>query len=231
MKKEIQNYRKNIEEQIKLRKEIVSNFIKDQSKVESQKEISKKTGINENTLTRIKNNPNSVTSFDNMIALYTTYPELNKRFLNQWIEVSGIGSISELEVPILGTLTKNYDLIALRPNEVTSFKIPQNIKINFQPIIVYRYLNNQSINDRNLLIFSKKGLEKDNCKNFFKYFPDKLCLALAENNTQWVGYLVKKNNIYQIVNPETNKVFKNSGNITEVYRLIISISEDWSVQI
>jgi len=231
MKKEIQNYRKNIEEQIKLRKEIVSNFIKDQSKVESQKEISKKTGINENTLTRIKNNPNSVTSFDNMIALYTTYPELNKRFLNQWIEVSGIGSISELEVPILGTLTKNYDLIALRPNEVTSFKIPQNIKINFQPIIVYRYLNNQSINDRNLLIFSKKGLEKDNCKNFFKYFPDKLCLALAENNTQWVGYLVKKNNIYQIVNPETNKVFKNSGNIIEVYRLIISISEDWSVQI
>ena len=231
MKKEIQNYRKNIEEQIKLRKEIVSNFIKDQSKVESQKEISKKTGINENTLTRIKNNPNSVTSFDNMIALYTTYPELNKRFLNQWIEVSGIGSISELEVPILGTLTKNFDLIALRPNEVTSFKIPQNIKINFQPIIVYRYLNNQSINDRNLLIFSKKGLEKDNCKNFFKYFPDKLCLALAENNTQWVGYLVKKNNIYQIVNPETNKVFKNSGNIIEVYRLIISISEDWSVQI
>tara|TARA_B100000767_G_scaffold251840_1_gene255132 strand:+ start:682 stop:1377 length:696 start_codon:yes stop_codon:yes gene_type:complete len=231
MKKEIQNYRKNIEEQIKLRKEIVSNFIKDQSKVESQKEISKKTGINENTLTRIKNNPTSVTSFDNMIALYTTYPELNKRFLNQWIEVSGIGSISELEVPILGTLTKNYDLIALRPNEVTSFKIPQNIKINFQPIIVYRYLNNQSINDRNLLIFSKKGLEKDNCKNFFKYFPDKLCLALAENNTQWVGYLVKKNNIYQIVNPETNKVFKNSGNIIEVYRLIISISEDWSVQI
>jgi hypothetical protein len=231
MKKEIQNYRKNIEEQIKLRKEIVSNFIKDQSKVESQKEISKKTGINENTLTRIKNNPNSVTSFDNMIALYTTYPELNKRFLNQWIEVSGIGSISELEVPILGTLTKNFDLIALRPNEVTSFKIPQNIKINFQPIIVYRYLNNQSINDRNLLIFSKKGLEKDNCKNFFKYFPDKLCLALAENNTQWVGYLVKKNNIYQIVNPETNKVFKNSGNIIEVYRLIISISDDWSVQI
>ena len=231
MKKEIQNYRKNIEEQIKLRKEIVSNFIKDQSKVESQKEISKKTGINENTLTRIKNDPHSVTSFDNMIALYTTYPELNKRFLNQWIEVSGIGYISELEVPILGTLTKNFDLIALRPNEITSFKIPQNIKINFQPIIVYRYLNNQSINDRNLLIFSKKGLEKDNCKNFFKYFPDKLCLALAENNTQWAGYLVKKNNIYQIVNPETNKVFKNSGNIIEVYRLIISISEDWSVQI
>ena len=60
------------------------------------KKESKKTGINENTLTRIKNNPNSITSFDNMIALYTVYPELNKRFLNQWIEVSGIGSINEL---------------------------------------------------------------------------------------------------------------------------------------
>jgi diaminopimelate decarboxylase len=42
------NYKKNVKDQIKLRKEIVSNFIKDQSKVESQKEISIKTGINEN---------------------------------------------------------------------------------------------------------------------------------------------------------------------------------------
>jgi hypothetical protein len=231
MNKEIQNYRKNVEKQIKLRKEIVSNFIKDQSRVESQKEISKKTGINENTLTRIKNNPNSITSFDNMIALYTVYPELNKRFLNQWIEVSGIGSINELEIPILGSLTKNFDLIALRPNEVTSFKLPQNINLNFKPIIVYRYLNNQSINDRNLLIFSKKGLEKDNCKDFCKYFPDKLCLALTEDDSQWVGYLTKKNNIYQVLNPETNKVFKNSGKVIEVYRLIMSITEDWSVKI
>ena len=50
MKNKIQNYKKSVEEQIKLRKEIVSNFIKDQSKVESQKEISKKTGINENSI-------------------------------------------------------------------------------------------------------------------------------------------------------------------------------------
>ena len=231
MNKEIKNYKRNVDEQIKLRKQIVSDFIKDQSKVESQKEISKKTGINENTLTRIKNNPTSVTSFDNMIALYTIYPELNKRFLNQWIEVSGIGSINQLEVPILGSLTKNFDLIALRPNEVTNFKLPQNISLNFQPIIVYRYLNNQSINDRNLLIFSKKSLEKDNCKDFFKYFPDKLCLALCADDTQWVGYLLKKNNHFQVINPETNKIFKNSGNVIEVYRLIMSISDDWSVKI
>ena len=224
------SYKKIINDQIKLRKEIVSNFIKDQSRVESQKEISLKTGINENTLTRIKNNPESVTSFDNMVALYTVYPELNKRFLNQWIEVSGIGSINELEVPILGSLTKNFDLIALRPNEITSFKIPQNIKLNFQPIIVYRYLNNQSINDRNLLIFSKKGLEKDNCKNFYKFFPDKLCLAQCEDNSQWFGYLLKKNSTYEVINPETNRVFKKSSNVIEVYRLIMSITDDWSVQ-
>ena len=231
MKNKIQNYKKSVEEQIKLRKEIVSNFIKDQSKVESQKEISKKTGINENTLTRIKNNPNSVTSFDNMVALYTLYPELNKRFLNQWIEVSGIGSINELEVPILGSLTKNFDLLALRPNEVTNFKIPQNISLNFQPIIVYRYLNKQSINDRNLLIFSKKGIEEDNCNSFYKYFSDKLCLALCADDTQWVGYLTKKNTHFEILNPETNKIFKNSGHVIEVYRLIMSISDDWSSQI
>ena len=83
MEKKNLSYKKNVNDQIKLRKEIVSNFIKDQSRVESQKEISLKTGINENTLTRIKNNPESVTSFDNMVALYTVYPELNKRFLNQ----------------------------------------------------------------------------------------------------------------------------------------------------
>ena len=170
MNKIVKNYKKSVEDQIKLRKEIVSNFIKDQSRVESQKEISIKTGINENTLTRIKNNPNAITSFDNIVALYTVYPELNKRFQNQWIEVSGIGSTSELEVSILGNLTKNFDLIALRPNEITKCNIPQNINLNFQPMVVYRYLNNQSINDRNLLIFSKKGLEKDGCKIFYKYF-------------------------------------------------------------
>ena len=65
--------------------------------------------------------------------------------------------VNELEVPILGSLTKNFDLIALRPNEVTNFKLPQNISLNFQPIIVYRYINNQSINNRNLLIFSKSS--------------------------------------------------------------------------
>ena len=30
----------------------------------------------------IKNNPNAITSFDNIVALYTVYPELNKRFQN-----------------------------------------------------------------------------------------------------------------------------------------------------
>ena len=40
MNKIVKNYKKSVEDQIKLRKEIVSNFIKDQSRVESQKEIS-----------------------------------------------------------------------------------------------------------------------------------------------------------------------------------------------
>jgi|TARA_B110000285_G_scaffold190309_1_gene217476 hypothetical protein len=231
MNKIVKNYKKNVEDQIKLRKEIVSNFIKDQSRVESQKEISIKTGINENTLTRIKNNPNAITSFDNIVALYTIYPELNKRFQNQWIEISGIGSTSELEVPILGNLTKNFDLIALRPNEITKCNIPQNININFQPIIVYRYLNNQSINDRNLLIFSKKGLVKDSCKIFYKYFPDKLCLAVCADGSQFVGYLFKKNNDFQIINPSTRKIFKDSGFVEDVYRLIISMTDDWSINI
>ena len=231
MKKVLINYKKSIVDQVNLRKEIVSKFIKDQSKVESQKEISKKTGINENTLTRIKNNPNAITSFDNIVALYTVYPELNKRFQNQWIEVSGHGATIELEVPILGNLTKNFDLIALRPNEITKCNIPQNINLNFQPIIVYRYLNNQSINDRNLLIFSKKGLAKDGCKILYKYFPDKLCLAVCADGSQFVGYLSKQISNYQIINPETHKVFKNSVNVIEVYRLIISIADDWSINL
>ena len=42
MKKVLINYKKSIVDQVNLRKEIVSKFIKDQSKVESQKEISKK---------------------------------------------------------------------------------------------------------------------------------------------------------------------------------------------
>ena len=231
MNKIVKNYKKNVEDQIKLRKEIVSNFIKDQSRVESQKEISIKTGINENTLTRIKNNPEAITSFDNIVALYTVYPELNKRFQNQWIEVSGIGSTSELEVSILGNLTKNFDLIALRPNEITKCNIPQNINLNFQPMVVYRYLNNQSINDRNLLIFSKKGLEKDSCKILYKYFLDKLCLAVCADESQFVGYLLKKNNNFQIINPETRRIFKDSGFVKNVYRLIISMTDDWSINI
>ena len=98
-------------------------------------------------------------------------------------------------------------------------------------MVVYRYLNNQSINDRNLLIFSKKGLEKDGCKIFYKYFPDKLCLAVCADESQFVGYLLKKNNNFQIINPETRKIFKDSGFVKNVYRLIISMTDDWSINI
>ena len=118
---EKKNYlRKRVVEQIQTRKKIISDFLKDLSLKEKQITTSKKTGINENTITRMKNNDNFVTSFDNAIALYSVYPELNKMFLNQWIELSGLQTINEFEVQINGSITKNFDILPLHPNEISS---------------------------------------------------------------------------------------------------------------
>ena len=151
--------KKRVLEQIKTRKKIISDFLKDLSLKEKQITTSKKTGINENTITRMKNNNDFVTSFDNAIALYSVYPELNKKFLNQWIEVSGLQSINEYEVQVNGSITKNFDILPLLPNDISLLKIPQNIYINFKPMIVYRYQSSSSLIDRQLFIFSKRGLE------------------------------------------------------------------------
>jgi len=223
------DFKKKINKQIKTRKKIISDFLKDLSLKEKQVIISQKTGINENTISRIKNNSNFITSFDNVVALYTLYPELNKKFLNQWIELSGLGSINEYEVKINGNITKNYDILPLLPNEVSFIKIPQNIFINFKPMIVYRWLRNSSLIDRQIFIFSKRGIEKNTCYNFFKFFPDKICLAISKDNKQYVGYLIKNQNDFFITNPITRKIYKHSSSINEVYRLIMTINDDWSM--
>ena len=220
---------KNVIEQIRTRKKIISDFLKELSLKEKQITVSKKTGINQNTLNRMKKNQDFVTSFDNAIALYSVYPELNKMFLNQWIEVSGLKSINEFEVPINGSITKNFDILPLHPNEIFSLKIPQNIYINFKPMIVYRYQSNSSLIDRQLFVFSKRGLENNSCSNFYKFFPDKICLAIADDNKQYVGYLVKESGKFHITNPITKKVYKDSSFVNDVYRLILTINDDWSV--
>ena len=104
----------------------------------------------------MKNNNDFVTSFDNAIALYSVYPELNKMFLNQWIEVSGMQSINEYEVQVNGSITKNFDILPLLPNDISLIKIPQNIYINFKPMIVYRYQSSSSLIDRQLFIFQRE---------------------------------------------------------------------------
>jgi len=222
-------FKEKINKQIKTRKKIISDFLKDLSLKEKQVIISQKTGINENTISRIKNNSDFITSFDNVVALYTLYPELNKKFLNQWIELSGLGSINEYEVKINGNITKNYDILPLLPNEVSFIKIPQNIFINFKPMIVYRWLRSSSLIDRQIFIFSKRGIEKNTCHNFFKFFPDKICLAISKDNKQYVGYLIKNQNDFFITNPITRKIYKDSSSINEVYRLIMTINDDWSM--
>ena len=221
--------KKRIDEQIQTRKKIISDFLKDLSLKEKQVTTSKKTGINENTITRMKNNRNFVTSFDNAIALYSVYPELNKMFLNQWIELSGLQNISEYEVQINGNITKNFDILPLIPNEISSLKIPQNIYINFKPMIVYRYQSITSLLNRQLFIFSQRGLDKTSCENFFRFFPDKICLAITDDNKQYVGYLTKEEKEYFVVNPITKKIYTNSLKVNEVYRLILTINDDWSM--
>ena len=202
--------KKRVEEQIQTRKKIVSDFLKDLSLKEKQVTTSKKTGINENTITRMKNDKNFVTSFDNAIALYSVYPDLNKMFLNQWIELSGLQNISEYEVQINGSITKNFDILPLLPNEISSLKIPQNIYINFKPMIVYRYQSITSLLNRQLFIFSQRGLDKNSCENFFKFLSDKICLAIAQDNKQYVGYLTKEETGYYVINPITKKIYKDS---------------------
>ena len=221
--------KKRVEEQIQTRKKIISDFLKDLSLKEKQVTTSKQTGINENTITRMKNNKNFVTSFDNAIALYSVYPELNKMFLNQWIELSGLQNISEYEVNINGSISRNFDILPLLPNEISSLKIPQNIYINFKPMIVYRYQSITSLLNRQLFIFSQRGLDKNSCENFFKFLSDKICLAIAEDNKQYVGYLTKEDKGYFVVNPITKKIYANSLKINEVYRLILTINDDWSM--
>ena len=221
--------KKRVDEQIQTRKKIISDFLKDLSLKEKQVTTSKKTGINENTITRMKNNKNFVTSFDNAIALYSVYPELNKMFLNQWIELSGLQNISEYEVNINGSISRNFDILPLLPNEISSLKIPQNIYINFKPMIVYRYQSITSLLNRQLFIFSQRGLDKNSCENFFKFLSDKICLAIAEDNKQYVGYLTKEDKGYFVVNPITKKIYANSLKINEVYRLILTINDDWSM--
>ena len=221
--------RKRVVEQIQTRKKIISDFLKDLSLKEKQITTSKKTGINENTITRMKNNDNFVTSFDNAIALYSVYPELNKMFLNQWIELSGLQTINEFEVQINGSITKNFDILPLHPNEISSLKIPQNIYINFKPMIVYRYQSSTSLLNRQLFIFSQRGLDLNSCENFYKFFPDKICLAIADDNKQYVGYLTKEGNDHFVVNPINKQIYKNSLKINEVYRLILTINDDWSM--
>ena len=60
-------------------------------------------------------------------------------------------------------------------------------------MIVYRYQSSSSLIDRQLFVFSKRGLENNSCSNFYKFFPDKICLAIADDNKQYVGYLFKEN--------------------------------------
>ena len=85
-------FKEKINKQIKTRKKIISDFLRDLSLKEKQVITSQKTGINENTISRIKNNSNFITSFDNVVALYTLYPELNKKFL-KWLIQSLIEKI------------------------------------------------------------------------------------------------------------------------------------------
>jgi hypothetical protein len=223
--------KKKVDEQIQTRKKIISNFLKDLSLKEKQVTTSKKTGINENTITRMKNNKNFVTSFDNAIALYSVYPELNKMFLNQWIELSGLQNISEYDVKINGSISKNFDILPLLPNEISSLKIPQNIYINFKPMIVYRYQSITSLLNRQLFIFSQRGIDKNSCENFYKFLSDKICLAIAEDNKQYVGYLTEEEKGYFVINPITKKKYTNSSKINEVYRLVLTINDDWSMTI
>ena len=223
--------KKKVDEQIQTRKKIISNFLKDLSLKEKQVTTSKKTVINENTITRMKNNKNFVTSFDNAIALYSVYPELNKMFLNQWIELSGLQNISEYDVKINGSISKNFDILPLLPNEISSLKIPQNIYINFKPMIVYRYQSITSLLNRQLFIFSQRGIDKNSCENFYKFLSDKICLAIAEDNKQYVGYLTEEEKGYFVINPITKKKYTNSSKINEVYRLVLTINDDWSMTI
>ena len=96
-------------------------------------------------------------------------------------------------------------------------------------MIVYRWLRNSSLIDRQIFIFSKRGIEKNTCYNFFKFFPDKICLAISKDNKQYVGYLIKNQNDFFITNPITRKIYKDSSSINEVYRLIMTINDDWSM--
>ena len=96
-------------------------------------------------------------------------------------------------------------------------------------MIVYRYQSSTSLLNRQLFIFSQRGLDINSCENFYKFFPDKICLAIADDNKQYVGYLTKEGNDYFIVNPINKKIYKNSLKINEVYRLILTINDDWSM--
>ena len=60
-------------------------------------------------------------------------------------------------------------------------------------------------------------------------FPDKICLAITDDNKQYVGYLTKEDKEYFIVNPITKKIYINSLKVNEVYRLILTINDDWSM--
>jgi hypothetical protein len=135
------------------------------------------------------------------------------------------------DVKINGSISKNFDILPLLPNEISSLKIPQNIYINFKPMIVYRYQSITSLLNRQLFIFSQRGIDKNSCENFYKFLSDKICLAIAEDNKQYVGYLTEEEKGYFVINPITKKKYTNSSKINEVYRLVLTINDDWSMTI
>ena len=54
-------------------------------------------------------------------------------------------------------------------------------------------------------------------------------MAIADDNKQYVGYLTKDGNDFFIINPITKKVYKDSQRVNEVYRMILTINDDWSM--
>ena len=74
-------------------------------------------------------------------------------------------------------------------------------------MIVYRYQSITSLLNRQLFIFSQRGLDKNSCENFFKFLSDKICLGIAEDNKQYVGYLTKEEKGYYVTNPITKKIY------------------------
>lgn len=170
-----------------------SDYINTLIKEHGRETIINNAGIDKNVLYRASNSQNI--TLDN-------YYKIKKAFNNQLKSLSQSNYLEQL--PILGQIIGNTKVRLLNPSQPKTVPVPAPFIKEWSP--VFGYLNTSaSAYSGFVFIFSGKNLENDN-KAINNTAVNRLVMAYPDNDEPIFGMVLKIDNSFIIVHPETRKV-------------------------